>query len=107
MTFSIFRNSFEGALPESGIHVMLAMRYFAISENGFRGTLPESGLRTMRAIGMLRVRQNRFAGALPDDCREWSRIEIWTVNYNHFEGLISLADAKAKALRFPVVTYNS
>eukprot|EP00971_Amphidinium_carterae_P266831 5292967-Amphidinium_carterae.1 len=75
---------------------MSAVGVFTIEFNRLRGTLPESGLRTMRAIGVFNAGENSFGGALPDACREFSMLEVWMVNHNHFEGAIpSSLDANA------------
>eukprot|EP00971_Amphidinium_carterae_P195020 3869978-Amphidinium_carterae.1 len=65
--FAISTNTFEGALPESGVQVMRAVSIFHILENRFKGSiLPGSGLRTMSAVTNFDISENNLEGALPE-----------------------------------------
>eukprot|EP00971_Amphidinium_carterae_P204902 4066527-Amphidinium_carterae.1 len=60
MTFKIDTNSFEGALPASGLQVMRLVSDFFIYSNGFKG-----GISSMSAVTQFAIHVNHFEGALP------------------------------------------
>eukprot|EP00971_Amphidinium_carterae_P056234 1109665-Amphidinium_carterae.1 len=52
MEFLVGKNSFEGAIPESGFQAMRSMTVLFVQANRFAGTLPNAavaGLRTLLA----------------------------------------------------------
>eukprot|EP00971_Amphidinium_carterae_P307505 6110953-Amphidinium_carterae.1 len=63
--FSMYRNSFEGALP-GVLQVMRDVHRVLIYSNGFKGTLPEEGMRTMTALACFGIQYNGFTGVLPE-----------------------------------------
>eukprot|EP00971_Amphidinium_carterae_P031803 626476-Amphidinium_carterae.1 len=67
--------------------MMSAVEIFAIMTNSFEGALPESGLQAMRSMLVLYVYLNRFAGTLPS--RAMAGIRSLLVSHNHFEGKVS------------------
>eukprot|EP00971_Amphidinium_carterae_P212537 4217878-Amphidinium_carterae.1 len=65
IVFGIQKNSFTGALPESGIATWSLVSCFAIFVNRFTATLPVS-IRGMRALKWFGIEANKFKGALPE-----------------------------------------
>eukprot|EP00971_Amphidinium_carterae_P004694 94070-Amphidinium_carterae.1 len=84
ITFLIFKNTFKGTIPESGIRTMRAMESLSMHTNGLRGVLPESGLQAMKTMRKLFVYANRFAGTLPN--RAVAGLNILLTQENGFEG---------------------
>eukprot|EP00971_Amphidinium_carterae_P275463 5465671-Amphidinium_carterae.1 len=59
LSFSIFENSFEGALPESGLQTLQTMSTLLVQENCFAGTLPNRAVAGLQVLG---VGHNDFEG---------------------------------------------
>eukprot|EP00971_Amphidinium_carterae_P176132 3491333-Amphidinium_carterae.1 len=66
---------------------MSAVKDFALYRNSFEGTIPESGLAVLRNMRLFDASSNRFAGTLPN--RAVAGLRFLSVVYNDFEGKLS------------------
>eukprot|EP00971_Amphidinium_carterae_P192278 3815140-Amphidinium_carterae.1 len=84
--FQIFTNTFEGALPESGLQAMRAVWNLNFFNNGLTGTLPEI-IRTMSTVWYFRVDVNSFEGALPaSGLQGMQLVGLFSIEANGFKG---------------------
>eukprot|EP00971_Amphidinium_carterae_P279883 5555935-Amphidinium_carterae.1 len=97
--FFTYRNSFKGTIPESGIRRMSAVTNFDISINSFEGAVPGSGLQVMRVLSYLSVQANRLAGTLPNIAI--AGLGVLIADKNDFEGKMSHAHHAFKNITLP------
>eukprot|EP00971_Amphidinium_carterae_P192021 3809873-Amphidinium_carterae.1 len=64
-SFGINANSFEGALPGSGLQVMRSVSKFYIFTNSFKGALPDEGMGTMTAMAFFCIQNNGLTCEAP------------------------------------------
>eukprot|EP00971_Amphidinium_carterae_P240562 4775859-Amphidinium_carterae.1 len=64
-SFSIGTNTFKGTLP-NGIRKMSTVIKFFITINSFDGALPGSGLQALRAVTDFTISKNALKGTIPE-----------------------------------------
>eukprot|EP00971_Amphidinium_carterae_P276069 5478426-Amphidinium_carterae.1 len=64
--FDVQENSFEGALPASGLQGLRAVFVLYVSKNRFAGTLPSEGFGALAGLDVLAVMRNEFEGEMSE-----------------------------------------